>query len=186
MSGIDGEPIEFEWNIFPGFTSIEILRLMQKNLNGRQITPDQFEGRIIFMSMFNDIDRTKNGNSDVCISNAREVSDYAKEFQRGHWSFFGPGDEEKWYGTCNYKPEGKWDQQANQMIEVFAQSGHPVFRGTSALSRGTLKRKQGRNTIHFTADSENTELIMRTIHSVKCRVRVQTFLETSKVRNLLE
>ena len=24
LSGIDGEPIEFEWNIFPGFTSIEI------------------------------------------------------------------------------------------------------------------------------------------------------------------
>ena len=51
------------------------------------------------------------------------------------------------------------------MIELFAQSGHPVFRGISALSRGTLKRKQGRNTIHFTGDSENIELMMRTIHS---------------------
>ena len=45
------------------------------------------------MSMFNDIDWTKNGNSDVCISNVREVSDYAKEFQRGHRSYVGPGDE---------------------------------------------------------------------------------------------
>ena len=26
LSGIDGQPIEFEWNIFPGFTSIEIFR----------------------------------------------------------------------------------------------------------------------------------------------------------------
>ena len=34
------------------------------------------------------------------------------------------------------------------MIEVFAQSGRPVFRG-----------------IHFTADSGNIELIIRTIHS---------------------
>ena len=33
------------------------------------------------------------------------------------------------------------------------------------LSRGTLKRKSPRNTIHFTADSGNIELIMRTIHS---------------------
>ena len=65
------------------------------------------------MSMFNDIDWTQHKNSDVCLSNAREASDYAKEFQRGHWSFLGPGDEEKWYGTCNYKPEGKWDQHAN-------------------------------------------------------------------------
>ena len=113
--------------------------------------------------MFNDIAWTKNGHSDVCISKAREVRYYAKEFQRGHWSFLGPGDEEKWYGTC--KPEGKWDQQANRMIALFAQSGDPVFRGISALSRGTLKRKQGRDTIHFPADLENIELIMRTIHS---------------------
>ena len=27
----------------------------------------------MFMSMFNDIDWTKSGNSDVCISSAREV-----------------------------------------------------------------------------------------------------------------
>ena len=128
----------------PGFKLIEILRHVQQDLNARRITPDQFEGRMIFMSMFNDIEWTKKGHSDVCISNARKVSDCAKEFPRGHWSFLGLGDEEEWYGTCNYKPEGKWDQQATQMICVFAQSGHPVFRGISALSRGTLKRKQGK------------------------------------------
>ena len=117
------------------------------------------------MSMFNDIDWTKKGNSDVGISNTRDVGDHQRVSARAYWSTLGPGDEEKWYGTCNYQPEGQWDQQANQMLEVFAQTGHPVFRGTSALSRGTLKRKQAQNTIHFTADSENIELIMRTIHS---------------------
>ena len=35
-----------------------------------------------------------------------EVNEYAKEFQRRHWSFLGPGDEEKWCGMCYYKPEG--------------------------------------------------------------------------------
>ena len=29
-----------------------------------------------------------------------------KRFQLGHWSFLSPGDEEKWYGTQSYKPEG--------------------------------------------------------------------------------
>ena len=43
--------------------------------------------------MFNDIDWTKIGNSDECISIATEVSDYAKKFPRGHWSFLGLGDE---------------------------------------------------------------------------------------------
>ena len=94
--------------------------------------------------MFNDIDWTKNGHSSECISNSEQVRDYAKKFQRGHWSFLGPGNEEKWYGTYTHKPEGIWDRQANQMIEQFQRSGHPVFRGASALDRGTLERKQSR------------------------------------------
>ena len=44
------------------------------------------------MSMLNDIDWTMNGNSIECISNSKQVSDYAKEFQRGHWSLFGLGN----------------------------------------------------------------------------------------------
>ena len=51
------------------------------------------------------------------------------------------------------------------MIEQFQQSGHPVFRGISALNRGTLKRKPGRSIIHFKADSGDIESVLRTIHS---------------------
>ena len=51
------------------------------------------------------------------------------------------------------------------MVERFIETGHPVFKGISALSRGILKRKGGRCTIHFNADSSNTELLFRTIHS---------------------
>ena len=54
---------------------------------------------------------------------------------------------------------------ASRSNEVFAQSGHPTCRGISALTRRTLQRKEGRNTVHFTADSENIELILSTIHS---------------------
>ena len=46
---------------FPGITTIEILRQIQESLKARQINPDQFQGRIIFMSMFNDIGWKKNG-----------------------------------------------------------------------------------------------------------------------------
>ena len=140
-----------------GFTSIEILRQIQKDLSARQIHPEQFEGMILFMSVFNDIDWTRNGNSFECISKSKEVRDYAKRFRRGHWSFFDPENEEKWYGTYAHKSEGRGDQQANQMIiEQFRKSGHPIFRGTSALDRGTLTRKSGRNTVRFTSDSRNT------------------------------
>ena len=43
LPGIDGELVEFEWNIFPGFTSIEILRQIQKDLEAQQITTSQKE-----------------------------------------------------------------------------------------------------------------------------------------------
>ena len=134
---------------FPGFTLIEILRQIQKDLKTRQINPEQVEGIILFMSVSNDMGWTKNGNSAECVSNSKQVSDYAKEFPRGHWSFLGPGNEEKWFGTYAHKPEGKWHQQANQMIDQFQQSGHPIFRGTHALDRVVLMRGWGRNTIHF-------------------------------------
>ena len=59
---------------------------------------------------------------------------------------------ETWFGTCNFKSEGEWDQQANQMIELFAQSGHPIFRVCSALNRGTLEAKIRKK--HYSHDSE--------------------------------
>ena len=75
------------------------------------------------------------------------------------------GDEKKWYGTPSYTPEGKWDSTAAQMVERFKETAHPVFKSTSALSRGILRRKNNRDTIHFNADVSDTEVFFRTSHS---------------------
>ena len=49
----------------------------------------------------------------------------------------------------------------------FGESGHPVFRATSPLSRGTLKSKGGgKLSIHFCADLETITTVFRTIISV--------------------
>ena len=50
--GIDGEPTKFDWKVFPGLPSLEILHKIPEDLNGREIKPEQLEGRILFMSMF--------------------------------------------------------------------------------------------------------------------------------------
>ena len=42
-------------------------------------------------------------------------------------------------------PQGEWDRIAEQMMLTCAESGHPVFRFSSPLSRGVLKSKCGRN-----------------------------------------
>ena len=49
----------------------------------------------------------------------------------------------------------------------FAESGHPVFRATSPLSRGILKSKGGGElSIHYCADLETITTVFRTITSV--------------------
>ena len=55
LLGIDGEPIEFEWNIIPGFSTLQLSHKVQELLISLSVTPEIFSGRIIFMSMFNDI-----------------------------------------------------------------------------------------------------------------------------------
>ena len=52
------------------------------------------------------------------------------------------------------------------MVQRFKGTGHPVFKSTSALSRGIVKQKKGRITTHFNGDSFNTELLFQTVHSV--------------------
>ena len=50
---------------------------------------------------------------------------------------------------------------------TFAESGHPVFRATSPLSRGVLKSKGGgKLSVHYCADFETIETVLRTIISV--------------------
>ena len=53
------------------------------------------------------------------------------------------------------------------MMIKFEESGHPVFRATSLLSRGTLINKGGGNlSIHFCACGDTIEIVRRTIISV--------------------
>ena len=68
--------------------------------------------------------------------------------------------ESKWYGTHTYKPEGKWNEVADLLVDNFKESGHLAFRGMSALNRGILKRESGRSTIHLTAESSNTDFFI--------------------------
>ena len=103
----------------------------------------------------------------MCFASALRVTEYARKFTQGHWSFLEPGSEKKWYGTHARKPDGECDKTAEGMMLDFAESGHPVFRATSALGRGELKSKgKGMNTIHFNCSDDTIELILRTVTSV--------------------
>ena len=116
------------------------------------------------MSMYNDIIWRERGNTETCETDFVTVANYARRFPHGRWSYLGRGSEKKWYGTYSDKPDGKWGKTAERMMLNFAESGHPIFRATSALQRGELRSKaKGKKSIHFNGSEETIELILRAI-----------------------
>ena len=119
--------------------------------------PAQFQGRIVFMSMFNDIISWNKDNETECVAT----------FPAARWSFLGLGSETKWHSTYIDRPRGEWGRVAELMMIKLGESKHPVFRATSPLSRGTLKNKgSGKFSFHLCADLETIETIFRTIISI--------------------
>ena len=164
--GINGVTTEFEWNIFPGFTTLQLCGKVTDLLSNLGETPETFTVRILFMSMFNDISCDGKGNKEECLANARVVSVLAKRFGIGQWSFIGSGSEKKWYSMEENSPQGIWDHIADEMLLEFAESGCPIFRATTPLSRGKLKSQgHGKLSIHFTADYPTIETVFRIIVS---------------------
>ena len=102
-------------------------------------TPESFTGRILFMSMFNDISCDRKGNQEECLANAGVVKVLARRFGVGQWSFIGPGSEKKWYPSEN-SPQGAWDHVAEDMLLKFAESGCPIFHAT-IVQRSTQKQR---------------------------------------------
>ena len=86
---INGEATEFEWNIFPGFTTLQLCFKISDLLSDLGQTPETCTG-ILFMSMFNDISCDRKGNKDECLANASVVKVLARKFGVGQWSFIGP------------------------------------------------------------------------------------------------
>ena len=93
FDGIDGEPTKFEWNIFQGLDTLQLCGKVKSLLSRFGEKPENFTGRILFMSMFNDISCDKEDNEQECLANARLVSLYARKFGKErtiviHWSWF--------------------------------------------------------------------------------------------------
>ena len=42
LQGLDGDPIDFEWKIFPGAKALDILHKIRANFQGKNITPEKF------------------------------------------------------------------------------------------------------------------------------------------------
>ena len=63
--------MEFEWKIYPGFTTVAILNEIQQTMGKLQCEPGNFTGRMIFMSKKNDIVWNTKGNDELCVNNSQ-------------------------------------------------------------------------------------------------------------------
>ena len=162
--GPDGEANEFEWKNFKGFSSLSFLREIQKDLETKNIHPQDFKDRIIFMSMFfNDIEWKK--NDENCISNAERSQELRDEILARTLDVSGSrvGREMVWRFSRSKRAIELHSQQNGTSIQ---RNWSSCLQKTSALGRGILMQKKGRCTIHFGGDSMNTKLLFQTVHSV--------------------
>ena len=91
FDGINGEPTEFDWNFFTGFTTLQLCGkvtdlLSRSEEKHQKLSKEEFS---FFMSMFNDISCDGKGNEEQCVANVKVVSIFAKKFGIGQWSFIG-------------------------------------------------------------------------------------------------
>ena len=49
MDRIEGEPMELEWSMFPGFNTLQLSQEVQESLLRLNETPENVKGRVIFM-----------------------------------------------------------------------------------------------------------------------------------------
>ena len=116
-------------NIFTGFTTLQLCHKVQELLSRLSVTPEKFTGRIIFMSMFNDIAwGSKDKKKRMRVKCSTRLSLHAKRFGAGQLSFLGPGSQKKWYSISDDSPQGEWDRIAEQMMLTFAESKSSVQR----------------------------------------------------------
>ena len=87
FDAINGEPTEFEWNIFARLTTLQLCGKVNDLLSDLGKAPENFTRRILFMSMFNDISCDGKGNTEECLENAGVVKVPARKFGVGQWSF---------------------------------------------------------------------------------------------------
>ena len=104
---------------FPGCTSQEILRNIQKNLQHKNIDPEKFEDRIIFMSMFNDIDLEQ---EQTMKENVFHVPKKSEITRRDSCKDIGRSLDQarKKNGMVNICPraKGKWNSVAKHMHQT--------------------------------------------------------------------
>ena len=135
------DPVEFVWRKYVGRTSIEIAECIREMLAEEGVEPSQF--KIIFMSMYNDINGWQSKNVNVCRQNAIRVASFAEDFEPGRWSCLGPGKTRKWVRKFDRKnhsvmvlTSGEYDARIRQDRALLCSGAHLSIGKSRAQQQG--------------------------------------------------
>ena len=113
--------------------------------------------------------RPKNMMENTCLS--------ARKMQRSHDRHvhvrrqamkLAASSSPRFHATLAHKRDGSWNRVAELMMLTIRESGHLVFRGTSAVARGpsTWSTGGGTTLTHWNADTTTSDILHRIIVSV--------------------
>ena len=77
-----------------------------------------------------------------CISNAEKVKNYAMKFSQEHWTFLGPGSEEKWYGSSSHARKRAMELYSRQNGATVQRSWSSCVQKYQCLESWNLKTKE--------------------------------------------
>ena len=87
LTTIDGEPMEFEWNIFPGFTTLQLCYKVQEFMSkwayNQKISLDGLSSCRCSTTSHGNLKKIRKN----CKETSQLVSIHAKWFSPGRWSF---------------------------------------------------------------------------------------------------
>ena len=151
---VNGEPTEFEWNILPGFTTLQLcgeVTDLLSDLGQKHQKLSQEEFYLCLCSM------TSLVTEKATKMNVWQMPE-SSELDNGHLL------------VQVLKRSGILLRITHKELGIISRTadiGHPTFRATTPLSRGQLKSKgHGKLSIHFAADELTIETILRIIISV--------------------
>ena len=143
LNTIDGEPMEFEWNIFPGFSTLQLVSKVQEFMT-KMDDPSQIQ-RTNYLHVdvqcpsYVDL-KTMSGNANV---DATLVSKFPKDFHQDVGHSWDLDQKKKWYSTYIDRPRGEWDRVTEFMMIKFRRKRTPSFLSNqSTVPRNAQKQKR--------------------------------------------
>ena len=136
--------------------------------------------------MFNDIAYWNKDNLQRCLTNAKDVTEYAKQFELGHWCFCGLGREKVWYSLCartnqmddGITSPGKWHRSLNKLhIQYFIMLNHSWTEISSP-------RRSSRTFTFRVRPEQRQSLLAQFWHAISCMFTPQcVFVLISTIKN---